>query len=114
MSKNTTDLLRTFFYYDPDELGEDAFKPLGDDEVAEVEQLISNREKLLLDRVEKEVIGDDIPSDFDHDAGFCQNCDFQPTDGTENCICKIVNMARFKQRQKLTTLRKELDGGRDE
>lgn len=65
----------------------------------------------VLDRVEKEVIGDEILSDFDHDAGFCQNCDFQPTDGTENCICKIINMARFKQRQSLATLLKELDGG---
>ena len=40
------------------------------------------------------IIGDDIPSDFDHDDWFCQNCDFQPTDGTENCICKIVTRDR--------------------
>jgi hypothetical protein len=35
--------LRTLFYYDPDELGEDAFKPLGDDEVEEIAELIANQ-----------------------------------------------------------------------
>ena len=35
--------LRTLFYYDPDELGEDAFKPLGDDEVEEITKLIATQ-----------------------------------------------------------------------
>jgi hypothetical protein len=35
--------LRTLFYYDPDELGEDAFRPLGDDEVEEITKLIANQ-----------------------------------------------------------------------
>lgn len=32
--------LRGYYYYDPDELGEDCFKLLGDDEIAEVKRHI--------------------------------------------------------------------------
>lgn len=35
------ELLKTFYYHDPDELGEDAFNNLGDDEIAEAKQAIN-------------------------------------------------------------------------
>jgi len=34
------EILRQFYYHNPDELGEDAFNNLGDDEVAEVKQAL--------------------------------------------------------------------------
>lgn len=37
------ELAKNFYYYDPDELGEDAFKRLGDDEIGDVQTVILQR-----------------------------------------------------------------------
>lgn len=42
MSDLDDELRDKYFYYDPDELGEDAFKPLSDDEVADIKQAFTD------------------------------------------------------------------------
>lgn len=102
MTKNTTDELKTFIgekigeatmQWEPIPSGvfksEKAVKIL--DEIYEaVEQLISNREKLLLDRVEEATIASE-------DIGLINDT-------------VVVN----RLTSVLTTLRKELEGGSDE
>lgn len=38
--KQAEDILQSFYYHDPDELGEDAFKPLSEDEVDELHRAL--------------------------------------------------------------------------
>lgn len=54
--------------------------------------------------ISRKIIGADKSSDFDHDFGYCQTCEFQPTDGTENCICKMINIRNASQLTKLAHL----------
>lgn len=85
--------------------------------MTEIEQLISNREKLLLDRVEKEVVGENHPKVTQRYSGGVWLGDTQ-LNWTDVERAKrhfeSRNTEKTEQRKKLATLRKELDGGRDE
>lgn len=100
MSKNTTDELREQVgdifaraCKNNEYFGNDGWYELHTPTVrAELEALISNREKLLLDRVEKEILADDGTNTMFTEWNGMQIADLD------------------MQKTKLATLRKELDG----
>lgn len=85
--------------------------------MSEIDQLISNREKLLLDRVEKEVLNDvEVRADqtdvIDDIEDWLQGGGIPPSYDYGR-IHVLANERHKVLRRKLATLRKELDGGQE-
>ena len=74
----------------------------------EVQSLIRTEKLKLLAEVRERVIGEKIAPNFDNEYGYCDNCEFQPTDGTRHCLCYYDEKLRKKQRAVLTKLEAEL------
>lgn len=71
-------------------------------------ELIRTEKLKLLAEVRERVIGEKIAPNFDNEYGYCDNCEFQPTDGTRHCLCYYDEKLRKKQRAVLTKLEAEL------
>ena len=70
---------------------------------------IIRTEKLkLLAEVRERVVGEKTSPNFDNEYGYCDSCEFQPTDGTKHCLCYYDEKLRKKQRTALTKLEAEL------
>lgn len=90
------ELLKTFYYHDPDELGEDAFNNLGDDEIAEAKQAIN---AYILGEVMELIGEDDVqkPDDDEYDYPYCTTCDMCFFDGDKSNGCECTSRNRVRQ-----------------
>jgi hypothetical protein len=73
-----------------------------------VVDLVRTEKLKLLAEVRERVVGEKTSPNFDNEYGYCDNCDFQPTDGTKHCLCYYDEKLRKKQRAALTKLEAEL------
>lgn len=46
------------------------------------------------------VIGADVEPDFQWGEGYCSKCEFQPTDGSQDCRCLYDSELRAEQRER--------------
>lgn len=76
--------------------------------VDDVTALFQEQQLALLDEVDKEVVGADRGQNWDDESGHCMSCDFQPTDGSSNCICTFKNELRAEERAKLAAIKEGL------
>lgn len=51
-----------------------------------------------------EIIGEDEHQKWDKYYDFCEWCDFQPTDDTQDCVCVFRNKLRAELRKKVEAL----------
>lgn len=76
--------------------------------------LIAAEQQALLDRISKEVIGEDEPTErtTDYDFAICNSCEHVVGDPyDDNCPCDYHNQLRAEQRKALASLKAELEGG---
>ena len=51
-----------------------------------------------------ELIGEDETQEFEPEYGFCDTCEFEPTDDTKHCICYYRNQLREEIRKSVGEL----------